>query len=158
MCFQPFLTSLRLVDRGREIIRLIQALVRRFPVDVKRHRFLQNHSTSPYHPNLHHCTLPSAANYTRESRHSHVFLCLSLSVHVISICATRDSAASFPASDLNDFRSLHVPSTTMASTPGDGKVAPSDTPEALANAPVEKAPDESSKLRTLLGLLRRYGF
>ena len=36
------------------------------------------------------------------------------------------------------------------------KVAASDTAENHANAPVEKAPDEGSKLRTLLGLLRKY--
>ena len=52
----------------------------------------------------------------------------------------------------------------MASEPGDSaptaaagaKVAASDTAENHANAPVEKAPDEGSKLKTLLGLLRKY--
>lgn len=46
----------------------------------------------------------------------------------------------------------------MASEPGDAaaKVAASDTPEAHATAPVEKAPDDASKFKTLLGLLRKY--
>ncbi|KIW02851.1 hypothetical protein, variant [Verruconis gallopava] len=45
----------------------------------------------------------------------------------------------------------------MASkTPGGGKPAASDTPENHANAPVEKAPDEGSKLKTFLGILRKF--
>lgn len=46
----------------------------------------------------------------------------------------------------------------MASEPGDSasNVAKSDTAENHANAPVEKAPDEGSKLKTLLGVLRKY--
>ena len=46
----------------------------------------------------------------------------------------------------------------MASEPGDSasKIAASDTPQNHANAPVEKAPDEGSKLKTLLGLLRKF--
>jgi hypothetical protein len=45
----------------------------------------------------------------------------------------------------------------MASTPGDtAKLAASDTPENHANAPVEKAPDDGSKLKTFLGILRKY--
>ncbi|QDS77898.1 hypothetical protein FKW77_000616 [Venturia effusa] len=37
-----------------------------------------------------------------------------------------------------------------------GPIAPSDTPEAHADAKVEKAPDDSSKLKTFLGILRRF--
>jgi hypothetical protein len=51
----------------------------------------------------------------------------------------------------------------MASEPGDAaaagaKVAASDTAENHANAPVERAPDDGSKLKTLLGLLRKYAW
>lgn len=47
----------------------------------------------------------------------------------------------------------------MASEPSDSaasKVEASDTAENHANASVEKAPDDGSKLKTLLGLLRKY--
>jgi hypothetical protein len=46
----------------------------------------------------------------------------------------------------------------MATSEGGSKgpTAPSDTPEAHADAKVEKAPDDSSKLKTFLGILRRF--
>lgn len=56
--------------------------------------------------------------------------------------------------DLRPYKN-HVKAFENMATEAD-KVAASDTAENHANAPVEKAPDEGSKLKTLLSVLRKF--